>query len=267
MIPVVPAAPHFDRHGWAIAAPDRYQRRWIAHPTEGLDENDALVAIATPMEFLGEEVPVAAIDLTGPIFVTGTPNAHFWNPTTVYADNSVDSVDLVGRYAGLLQDLLPQGKAWPRDADATLTKLLTGLAEELARVETRAQDLVREADPQTTVEMLADWERQLGLPGSCVTVEQTETERRNAVIAKLRHTGGQSRQFFIDLASTLGATITVDEFLVTRFGDRFGRRFNGPEWAYVWRVISEAAGPNELLECTINNLKPAHTLVWFEYGA
>ncbi len=39
------------------------------------------------------------------------------------------------QYLGLLQGLLPTGPAWPRDPDATLTKLLSAEAEEFARLD------------------------------------------------------------------------------------------------------------------------------------
>lgn len=42
-------------------------------------------------------------------------------------------------YLRQLQALLPPGPAWPKDDDATLTRMLAALAAELSRVDGRAQ--------------------------------------------------------------------------------------------------------------------------------
>ena len=54
-------------------------------------------------------------------------------------------------YQTLLQQLLPYGPAWTDDPDAGITRLFTGLAQELARLDTRAWQLIEEADPRTTL--------------------------------------------------------------------------------------------------------------------
>lgn len=50
----------------------------------------------------------------------------------------MDRVD----YAQLLQDLLPQGAAWPREPEAYLTVLLYALASELEEVDIRGQAMM-----------------------------------------------------------------------------------------------------------------------------
>lgn len=123
-----------------------------------------------------------------------------------------------GEYRIQLQALLPAGTAWPRDADAELTHTLEALAEELARIDVRSEDLVEEADPRTSFELLPDWERIAALPAVYVTGPQTTEERRQALVAKLTLLGGQDPGFFIDLAAGLGITITVMEFRPARVG-------------------------------------------------
>ncbi len=188
-------------------------------------------------------------------------------------------------YAGQLDELLPVGLAWPRDADARMRDLTRSLAEELARVDQRGDDLIEAVLPSTTVEMLSDWERAAGLPDTCVATGQTVQERRNALLARLTSTGGQSRAFFISLAAYLGFTITITEFQPfqagrSRAGDpdydeawRYAWRINGPaETIIVFRAGLSAAGEplrkwgNELLECVFNRVKPAHTVLLFGYG-
>lgn len=189
-------------------------------------------------------------------------------------------------YLHILQQLLPPGAAWPREAEATLTKLLEALAQGLALVHNRAEALIEEADPRTTAEMLTDWERVAGLPDPCSGLAETVQERRAAVVAKLTSRGGQSIAFLEALAAAYGFTVTVSEFRPFRAGiNRAGDPLNGEWWPYVFQINApettityfragqSAAGEplrkwgNELLECVISRVKPAHTDVIFAYGA
>jgi uncharacterized protein YmfQ (DUF2313 family) len=187
-------------------------------------------------------------------------------------------------YQSQLFQLLPQGKAWPRYEETTLARLLLAFAGELARVDARVDALLREAYPLTTFELLTDWERVTGLPDGCISTSDSLQARRDAVMEKLARRGGQSRQFFIDLAATLGFTITITEyrpFLVGR--NRMGDRLYGEDWRFAWLVTGPSetyryfrmgqsvmgerlrSWGNDLLECIINRLKPAHTVVRFAY--
>jgi len=184
-------------------------------------------------------------------------------------------------YTQLLQALLPPGAAWPRDAEATLTKLMQAYADELARAHNRAVDLTGEADPRTATETIGDWETTLGLPDPCMAgIAQTLTERQAAAHAKLIARGGQSRQFFIDLAKAVGFDIAITEFKPFRAGiSRAGDPACSTDWRFAWQVNApeETIKPftagealrnwgNALLECVINQRCPAHTHVQFTYG-
>lgn len=183
-------------------------------------------------------------------------------------------------YRDQLRALLPYGPAWDDTDD-----LLDGLSQELARVEARALALVEAADPSTTVELLAEWERVAGLPELCMTdVVLTESQRRQVLITKLIHTGGASRQFFIDLAAAAGYTVTITEFFQFRVGMSVGNAVNGEAWPYTWMVNSAAVAVSEfrtgknrvgdplrswadaMLECLMKSHKPAHTVVIFAYS-
>lgn len=116
-----------------------------------------------------------------------------------------------GEYAAHLQALLPLGSAWPRSAGATQTALTEALAPELARAHNRAADLVEEADPRTTSEMLADWERVTGLPDECLGLGADEDARRAAVVARLISRGGQSAAYYIGLCAAFGWEIDITD--------------------------------------------------------
>jgi uncharacterized protein YmfQ (DUF2313 family) len=190
-------------------------------------------------------------------------------------------------YLTVQQGLLPPGAAWPRDPEATLTGVLFGCAPEFARTHNRALDLVEEADPRTTREMIGDWERCVGLPDECTGIEaSTLSARRKAVVAKLTYRGGQSRAYFQGLIELLGYNATIREYRpfvcgLGRCGDRLG---GGHEVRYYWRVTIHgprvtlfrtgvSTPPDKLgaidyaedLECLLTRLGPAQAQLIFAY--
>jgi len=189
-------------------------------------------------------------------------------------------------YREQLKALLPPGQAFPRDPGTTLHDLLDGMSIEFARLDGRGGALPWEANPSTTAELLPDWERVAGLPDKCSGIlEETLQGRRNALLTKLTSTGGQSAEYFIELAASLGYTVTIEVFRPFRAGASLAGDplTNGP-WAFTWlirapevsvtefRAGMSAAGErlrtwgNDTLECKINQLKPAHTVALFAYG-
>lgn len=187
-------------------------------------------------------------------------------------------------YQQQLAKLLPPGPAWPVDDGTDTASLLSGLAEELARIDGRADDLIRESDPRATSEMLGDWERALGLPDVCIEAigTQTTAERRAAIVAKLVQIGGQSAAYYISVAAALGYTITITEFDPHTVGHAVNHPLYGMDWRFAWQVNAGAttrrwhdttgavndplsSWGNGLLECVLNRIKPAHTVILFSY--
>ena len=79
----------------------------------------------------------------------------------------------------------------------------------------RAADLLeRESDPRLTIELLPDWERNWGLPDPGVTAPLTIAERQFALVQRMTMLGAQSREFFIELAASIGYHITISEYRV-----------------------------------------------------
>lgn len=189
-------------------------------------------------------------------------------------------------YLEQLKSLLPPGQAFPREAGTTLHDLLDGMSIELARVDSRGEALPIEANPSSTNELLVDWERVAGLPDKCSGVlEETLQGRKSALLTKLASTGGQSPGYFIDLAASLGYTVTIEEFRPFRVGrSHVGDALTNGDWIFTWvirapevtitsfRVGQSAVGErlrtwgNDTIECKINQLKPAHTIALFAYG-
>lgn len=189
-------------------------------------------------------------------------------------------------YREQLKALLPPGRALPREPGTTLETLLDGMADELARLDGRAEVLLEEANPLTTYELLPDWERVAGLPDKCAgTLEDTIQGRRNALVSKLASSGGQSAAYFIEVAAALGYVVSITEYRPFRAGlSAAGDPLSNGDWIFTWRInapettfVEFRAGQstageslrtwgNDTLECKISQLKPAHTNVLFGYG-
>lgn len=171
-------------------------------------------------------------------------------------------------YKKQLIALLPPGALWPAvQTSNTFTQLLDALAEELARIDARAQNLVDEAYPNTTLELLPDWERVAGLPGKCTGGLSNLQQRSNALMGVLTIDRSLSRAFFIAIAARLGFVITITELAGHTWRVNAVLDANA---VYFRASVSVAGDPlvqslNNLLECAINTLKPAHTVVTFNY--
>lgn len=111
-----------------------------------------------------------------------------------------------------LQQVMPRGKAWPRDLNANLTKFLRAFAARLSRVEGDADALLAEMRPETTFQMLSDWEGYLGLP-ECETAAETVEARRLSVVEKHHRKGGLATWQIESVAAALGFEIKVNVIL------------------------------------------------------
>ena len=202
-----------------------------------------------------------------------------------------------------MQALLPRGRAWPRDSDATQTAVITGLCGLYAGSNASAAELLVEAFPSTANEMLPEWEQTLNLSAtgpdvagyfnvdsnvslalrtSTTTLSFTLSQRQANVVAALIDTGGQSRAYFIQMAAALGVTVTISVF--SRFTVRcpIGTPINGDAWAYTWQVNAPVAAAigytptfdivlspgnlgNPTLDQRLAATKPAHTVCIASY--
>lgn len=177
-------------------------------------------------------------------------------------------------YLGQLKALLPQGAAWPQESGTVLDALLSGLAEELARADAQAAQLMVEADPRTVTMMLADWERAYGLPDGCVVADPTVPGRRLALHQKVASLGGQSPSYFIGMAALLGYDAEVESFRPSRLPFRIPQEILGRPWAFAWRLavygpIQNPDAPvyaSADLECVINRASPAYSTVSFDWA-
>ena len=142
--------------------------------------------------------------------------------------------------------------------------------QQLDKVLASAEALLAEVFADTTTEalLLPLWEKLYE-----ITPDPTETlqERRNSVIMRIRAKGGQSRQYFIDLLAALGLSATIEEYSPAYVGHCYvGHCWTYSEGIiYVWTVSITGWVANLVLQAKVENicnlLKPAHTVVYFEY--
>ncbi|HVT35404.1 MAG TPA: putative phage tail protein [Nevskiaceae bacterium] len=171
-------------------------------------------------------------------------------------------------YARQLRQLLPPGQLWARLAGGDdWRNLLKALGASLMRAHKRIAAMPREADPRTASARLPDWETSVGLPDTCIPGGGSLQQRRNAVVARLRSTGGASPAYFIGLAAGYGYTITI-----TPLGPAYWRATAAEDTVVVNCTCNggcddqlEAYG-NDQLECLLNRVKPAHTQLDIAYG-
>lgn len=163
-----------------------------------------------------------------------------------------------GAYTRQIRQLFPAGLAW---AGEIMGKFAQAIADELARIDTRGVNLIDERDPRMATETLTEWENETGLPDpGALTIAQ----RRAAVVTRLVSINSQSKQFFLDLAGTLGyspAIVTYRPFQVGR--SRAGETLTNGDWLYTWTVTGDGAGAAELQDA-LDAKKPSHTILLFE---
>lgn len=173
-------------------------------------------------------------------------------------------------YQQVLIGLLPRGRIWPRFLAALQAIVMGAIAFTFVRVSQAAGALIADVFPATAGDMLTEWESSLGLPDPCAGPAPTIAARRLQVVQKLINPGGQSVPYFIQLAATLGYTITIDEFTGA---NAFLWRVNCPQVQQLYSYAGQSfageylvTGGAAVLECVLNELKPGHTTLEFAYG-
>lgn len=184
------------------------------------------------------------------------------------------------------QRLLPRGRVWHRGWGTLQAEALLTLMPTWVRLHGRLNDLITQIFPCTTTELLPEWEATLGLPDPCIGVLGTIQQRQAAVCAKFSARGGQSKQYFIDLARQAGFEFEIKEFAPFRASiSRAGDPLNSEAWAFTWEITapsdtatviyfragqSTAGDPlatwgNSTLVCLIERYAPAHTIIIWRF--
>jgi uncharacterized protein YmfQ (DUF2313 family) len=186
-------------------------------------------------------------------------------------------------YLAQFQRLLPRGRVWHRGLELIQDFDLLVLMPTWVRLTQALSGLIAQIFPCSTVDLIPEWEDTLGLPDPCTGPLGNLQQTQQAICVKFTARGGQSKSYFINLAEQLGFEITITEFAPFRAGiNRAGDPDYGEGWAHVWRITATApliyfrAGKStagerlrtwgsRLLECMMDEMKPAHTVLLFAY--
>lgn len=188
-------------------------------------------------------------------------------------------------YLEVLQGLLPYGAAWSKDPASVFVAFLTAFATAQSTNQATQANLLVDAFPSTSVQLLSAWEASTGLPDACLGPNPTLQERQNSLVARLYGVGGQSLPYFEAVAVLLGyENITFSEYTQYTFGMPFGLPMYGTAWAYALFVNNYqypaehfqfghnfcgdpfAVYGNSALICELRRLMPAHVQLIFAYS-
>lgn len=188
--------------------------------------------------------------------------------------------------AALHRGLLPPGDIWPTETSSMQSRVLRALMLTYERLIARDNNLLIDSFPSSAVELLPEWESTLGLPDPCAGPSPTLQLRQAQVVIRLATVTCPTIAYFTALAATLGYVVTVQQFAPFRVGiNRAGDAVQGSGWASAWLVYAPAvevayfragrsaagdalaAWGNPVLQCEIQRLAPAHTVVLFAYAS
>lgn len=159
-------------------------------------------------------------------------------------------------YAGMQARLLPPGRLW-HFLDAMLTDLLLGAADELARLDARGDDLLREAEPSTATELLPEFERELGLD-EAPTIEERRARVVARTVARQRY---RPVDFRISLAPLLGQE--PDDVVVIETSHAAAAAMGDDREIFRFFIYRDPSLPGDYFidsaQAQVDKIKPSHT--------
>ena len=194
-------------------------------------------------------------------------------------------------YLGVLYNLLPQGPAWPREDDGSLTSdILKLIAGELANADTQIGEIFYERDPASTVTMLDTWLDEWGLPDECMTAigetQFPQDKLQQALVAKVKSWGLPFKEAAAVIGQVFGFDVTVTapeyytvmspvdhlmydkDWTFTVFVETHSAELIVEYFAVNWTVDQPLARwGDRVYECMIRKIVPAHLIPIFQYTA
>ena len=144
------------------------------------------------------------------------------------------------------------------------------MGDEFARLDARALVLIQEAYPDTTNEMLTDWERVAGLPDPAIPAPVAYADRIAALLDRLTGIAGQSADDYTDLAEAYGYAVTITNHQpfcadISHADDPLYDGVSVFWWVMNVTVPIGTVTPIVLLEHAIRRRIQSHTYVTFNY--
>ncbi|MCR4530223.1 YmfQ family protein [Acinetobacter venetianus] len=184
----------------------------------------------------------------------------------------------LAQYTGALKNLLPRGRVWSRENTGIQHELIEGLAKSFQQMDKDAVQLLIEAFPSTTTDLIDEWNETVGIPDTCFGAPESIEQNRQYIVAKLIADGGQTVNYYKSIAASLGLNIKIREFSGSTPGTGAPSGFitHFDHWAHTWQVRLDVNSPSILefsgnleaitqsqvyqaLSCLLARYKPAHT--------
>lgn len=169
-------------------------------------------------------------------------------------------------YKGLM-NLLPNGKAWPKNQKSVMGDLIYCYASMFSQTDDILTGSIDEVFPATTTQLIEEWQKTLGLPDKCVSNDSSIESKRSQVIARLTATGSISNSYYINYAKQLGFDIDIIEYGgiisgIYRCGDSTGT-CDSREYEFDITINVKNTSDYSLLVCEFQDIMPAMIRVWY----
>jgi uncharacterized protein YmfQ (DUF2313 family) len=183
--------------------------------------------------------------------------------------------------------LLPKGPAWELDESSLFYRLMQICADEFARIDLDIAQLVEESDPRTASATLSDWFDEWGIPDDCLKLldDPTTEDYRKVLILKITTLGLTFEELVTVIGNYLGYDASVGDTDIHTVASTVDARLYDVSWRNTALIVSAdetvvnlltvddrvsmalAEWGDELWECLITALAPAHNNVIFQYGS
>ncbi len=190
------------------------------------------------------------------------------------------------QYYQALKKLLPSGPAWELEDSSVFMKMLEIASIEFARVDADIVRLIKESDARTANVTLSEWFYQWGIPDNCLKLlpDATTEKYRAVLVSKISSLGSSFGELVQLISNALGyKNVNIKTFKTFKTTSTVDARVYDDRWVNWFMAVTLEKGNihifqvsdrsnerlrdwgDELFECLIKSLAPAHCGVIFQY--
>jgi uncharacterized protein YmfQ (DUF2313 family) len=176
----------------------------------------------------------------------------------------------------LLKQLLPKGRIWEFEQGGHFDKLIHAISKEFARIDLKADLLLKDLNPLSAEEHLSDWARIVCTSTDSASTLSNVEDLRAQVLRKLFSRGSQTKSFFIKLAEYLGFKVEITECFALCADSEIGGPVFDDSWNFTFIITDTTSylgldrphnliSNQKILETVIQETMPAHCHVIFQW--
>jgi len=152
---------------------------------------------------------------------------------------------------------------------SNIRRVVTGLAKAFVGMDSLLNQIKAQYFPDTTTDLLEEWESAVGIPNAYFKGTGTLAERRLHVTTMLTMAYVSTEQDFIDLAAALGYTITISHSVTVEprllpFSPPYIPSSNTKSPDFVWKVFVMGEPVPDFLPLLFDSLKAADTYILYD---